>query len=115
MTICPRETADLKKVEFVKSKKIDESKALKMSELFGVLGDSTRIEVINALSDDELCICEIALALGKSQSLVSHQLRALRHLNLVKVKKEGRNRYYSLNNDHILNLLNECKAITEEK
>ncbi|MEM2918691.1 MAG: metalloregulator ArsR/SmtB family transcription factor [Candidatus Altiarchaeota archaeon] len=115
MVICQPETANLKKVKIAKSKKINLNKVLKMSELFSVLGDPTRIEILNALSHGELCICEIVLALGKSQSLISHQLRALRHLNLVKVKKEGRNRYYSLNNSHILNLLSECKKTIEGK
>lgn len=90
---------------------LEETKARKISEILKVLADPTRIKITSAISNDELCVCEIAAAIGLSQSLVSHQLRALRHLGLVKLRKNGRNMYYSLSNASVLRILEECKRM----
>lgn len=79
----------------------------KLAQTFKVLGDPTRTQVLFALSQDELCVCDIACLLEKTQSAVSHQLRVLRNLDLVKYRKEGKIAYYSLNDDHIRNLFKE--------
>jgi len=81
--------------------------ALRLSEIFKVLGDPTRIKIIYALSKYEMCVCDIADALGMSQSAISHQLRLLRNLKLVKYRREGKSAIYSLDDDHILQLFNQ--------
>jgi DNA-binding transcriptional ArsR family regulator len=76
-------------------------------DIFKVLSDPTRIKIIFALSRAELCVCDLAALLGLSVSAVSHQLRLLRSLRLVKYRKEGRLAYYSLDDDHTGHLLHE--------
>jgi DNA-binding transcriptional ArsR family regulator len=76
-----------------------------LSETFKVLGDSTRIKIILALSAEELCVCDIANLLNMSDSAISHQLRILRNLRLVKYRKEGKMAFYSLDDKHINELL----------
>lgn len=85
-----------------------QEKNKKLAETFKVLGDPTRTRIIYALSMKELCVCDIAGLLGAEQSVVSHQLRVLRNMNLVKYRRDGRVVYYSLDDEHIKNLFDEC-------
>jgi len=75
--------------------------AEKLAETFRTLGDPTRVRIISVLAGTELCVCDLAGALGMSQSAVSHQLRILRHLRLVRSHKQGRQVYYTLDDQHI--------------
>jgi DNA-binding transcriptional ArsR family regulator len=79
-----------------------------LAETFAALSDPTRVRIIAALADQELCVQDMARLLGLTGSAVSHQLRLLRGQRLVKYRKEGRVAYYSLDDDHIRNLMNEC-------
>ena len=79
----------------------------RLAETFRVLGDPTRVRIIQALSLDELCVCDIASLLSTTKSAVSHQLRLLRSLRVVKYRKAGRIVYYSLDDSHVENLLQE--------
>ncbi|MBU1083778.1 MAG: metalloregulator ArsR/SmtB family transcription factor [Candidatus Omnitrophota bacterium] len=79
----------------------------KLSRTFSVLGDPTRTRIIFALSKEELCVAEISMLLGISHSGISHQLRALKDLDLIKCRKSGRKSFYSLNDVHIENLFKE--------
>ena len=73
-----------------------------LSEFFKVFGDSTRISIIAVLyKEGELCVCDIATALGATQSAISHQLRILRTSGLVKPRRDGKTIYYSLDDDHV--------------
>lgn len=72
-----------------------------LAELFKVFGDSTRIKILWALFESEMCVCDIAEVLNMSLSAVSHQLRILKQARLVKFRKEGKNVFYSLDDDHI--------------
>ncbi len=78
-----------------------------LAETFQALGDSSRIQIVWSLSHGELCVGEIAEILGMSQPAVSHHLRTLRNLKLVKVRRDGRTSYYSLDDEHIESLLDE--------
>ncbi len=106
---CSPNSADKTKVLKIKQEIISENAAMQISEVLKALSDPTRIKIISALSNGELCVCEIALALNLSQSLVSHQLQALRLLGLVKLRKEGRNMHYRLNNESPLRIIGECQ------
>ena len=86
---------------------LDDGEALKLSEIFKLLGDQTRIRIISVLSGHELCVCDIADAVNMTQSAVSHQLRLMRGMKLVKFRKEGKSVYYSLDDDHVLQLFNQ--------
>ena len=85
----------------VKEAMPEETKLYDLAELFKVLGDTTRIKILYALFESEMCVCDIAVLLGMSQSAVSHQLRILRQNKLVKFRKEGKVVYYSLADDHV--------------
>jgi len=75
-----------------------------LAGIFQVMGDPSRLRIISLLNQGELCVCDIAAALGMSQSAVSHQLRVMRMAKLVKYRKEGRIAYYSLDDDHVQKL-----------
>jgi ArsR family transcriptional regulator len=88
-------------VEKARKSMATDEKIADVSDLFRVLGDSTRIKILWALDNNELCVCDIASLIGMTKSAVSHQLKALRLSNLVKFRREGQIVYYSLADDHV--------------
>lgn len=95
-------------------KLLDEDKVIDLSELFKIFGDSTRVKIINALIDDELCVGDIANRVNATQSAVSHQLRILKSSKLVKYRKEGNTIYYTLDDDHVKKIFElGCEHINE--
>lgn len=96
-----------KKVDAVRKVMQTDGVVKRLAQTFKVLGDPTRTKILYALTQDELCVCDLACLLGKTQSAVSHQLRILRNLDLVKYRKEGKIAYYSLNDLRIRNLFTE--------
>src|SRR5512139_1366215 len=96
-----------KKVDAVRKVMQTDGVIKKLAQTFKVLGEPTRTQVLYALAQDELCVCDLAYLLEKTQSAVSHQLRVLRNLDLVKYRKEGKIAYYSLNDIHIRDLMIE--------
>ena len=76
-----------------------------LAELFKVFGDSTRIKILYALFEAELCVCDISKLLGLTQSAVSHQLRVLKNSRLVKFRKDGKTVFYSLADDHVRKII----------
>lgn len=90
------------------------SAVVALAETFRVLGDPTRLQIVYALSRQELCVCDLANVLGASQSVVSHSLRSLRQLRLVRYRREGRIAYYALDDAHIASLLTDGFRHVEE-
>jgi Predicted transcriptional regulators len=88
-------------VNQVKDKMPEEETFYDLADLFKVFGDSTRIKILWALDEAEMCVCDIATLLNMTQSAISHQLRVLKQANLVKNRKEGKIVYYSLDDDHV--------------
>jgi len=86
-----------------------------IAETFRVLGDPTRIRILDALSAGELCVCDIATIVGMSESAVSHQLRLLRSMRLVRTRRAGRQIFYTLDDPHILQLLRLAATHVEER
>lgn len=78
-----------------------------LAELFKVFGDSTRIKILYALFESELCVCDIAQLLGLTQTAVSHQLRVLKTNKLVKFRRDGKIIFYSLADDHVRLIMNQ--------
>lgn len=78
-----------------------------LAELFKAFGDSTRVKIICALFESDMCVCDLATILGVSQSAVSHQLRNLKSARLVKFRREGKIVYYSLDDEHIKHIFDE--------
>lgn len=85
----------------IKQKMVDESSAYELAELFKALSDPTRVKLIGALLINELCVHDLSVLLGMGQSAISHQLRYLRNLRIVKRRKSGKTVYYSLDDLHI--------------
>ena len=76
-----------------------------LADLFKVFGDPTRIKSLYALFEAELCVCDMAELLGITQTAISHQLRVLKNNKLVKFRREGKNIYYSLSDDHVTRII----------
>lgn len=76
-----------------------------IAELFKGFGDATRLHILSLLVDRELCVTDIAEAVELSQSAISHQLRVLKQMHLIKFRREGKNILYSLADDHVLTIL----------
>ncbi len=88
-------------IDNVRRKMPEEEELYDLAELFKVFGDSTRIKIIWALFESDMCVCDIAALLNMTQSAISHQLRVLKNSRLVRYKKVGKVVYYSLNDEHI--------------
>ena len=105
--ICDVGAVDDEKIALVRGQLVSDEMAERLAETFKVLSDPTRVKVVAALLQGELCVCEISEIIGMSQSAVSHQLRKLKDLRLVKRRKHSKMVYYSLDDDHILGLITQ--------
>ena len=86
-----------------------------LSDFFKVLGDSTRVKIIWALDQNEMCVCDIAVLLNMTKSAISHQLRSLKQADLVTFRKEGKGVFYSLKDDHVKDIFEKgMEHIKEE-
>ncbi len=88
-------------VEKVKNSLRDKDTYLSLASLFKMFGDGTRIQILHALEQSEMCVCDLAVLLGITKSAVSHQLKELRLSGLVKFRKQAQTVYYSLSDDHV--------------
>lgn len=100
---CQEECTHQENIDKVKDNVLNTTEIQALSEIFKAMGDPTRIRILYALLQVELCVCDLAEVLEMSQSAISHQLRVLRNLRLVKFRREGKNVFYSLDDDHIIN------------
>ena len=89
----------------VREKLPDEASLTDLAELFKVFGDTTRVRILYVLLGSEVCVCDLAAALGMTQSAVSHQLRILKQFKLVRTRRDGRSIFYSLADDHVRGML----------
>ena len=92
---------DAAKIKEVTDALPDEDTLDELEELFKIFGDSTRIKILYVLHIKEMCVMDISLALGMSQSAISHQLRVLRQTRLIRSRRDGKNIYYSLADEHV--------------
>jgi DNA-binding transcriptional ArsR family regulator len=93
---------------------LDERAAQELADTFAVLGDPTRVRMVDALAHGELCVSDLADVVGLSESAVSHQLRLLRSLRIVRARRAGRQVYYQLDDNHIRTLLDQGRRHIEE-
>jgi ArsR family transcriptional regulator len=93
-------------IEKVKLQLLEVGLLSTLADYFKVLGDPTRIKILQALTISEMCVCDLSVVINISQSAISHQLRILRQANLVKFRKEGKVVYYSLLDEHVKNIVN---------
>ena len=104
MKKCQDHYIDEKKVKQAQMHLVDDLTATRLAQLFKALSDPTRVRIMSALAHTELCVYDLAVTLGMSQSAVSHQLRRLRELHLVRYRKAGRHVYYQLDDEHVFEL-----------
>lgn len=112
--LCEIYLVDEAAVQRAREGMVSEDELTGLTETFKVLGDPTRARIVMALASAELCVCDLSTLLNVSPSAVSHQLRTLRQQRLVKFRREGKMAYYSLDDDHIVRLLNECLRHVQE-
>jgi ArsR family transcriptional regulator, lead/cadmium/zinc/bismuth-responsive transcriptional repressor len=103
--ICQEQCFHPEVVESVRRNMLGSVPSDELAQLFKVLGDNTRIRILDALYRSELCVCDLTALLGMNQSAVSHQLRVLRDARIVKSRKLGKNVLYSLDDEHISGLV----------
>ena len=89
--------------------------AASLAETFKVLGDVTRVRILDAVSGTERCVCDIASSIGLSESAVSHQLRLLRGMRLVRARRSGRQVFYTLDDQHIVQLFAQGLEHVQER
>ncbi|MBQ7377914.1 MAG: winged helix-turn-helix transcriptional regulator [Clostridia bacterium] len=103
--ICDCELIHGDAVRYVHEKMPSEDLVYDVADFFKVLGDSTRMRILWALEEHELCVCDLAALLSMTKSAVSHQLRELRAASLVAYRKSGKNVFYRLADDHVRQIL----------
>ena len=113
--VCDCEVIHKEIVDMVKPQMPEESSLFDLSDLFKIFGDTTRIKILWALDCSEMCVCDISVLLNMTKSAVSHQLKVLRQSKLVKFRKEGKVVYYSLDDDHIKQILDQGLIHINEK
>ena len=101
-------------LENIKNKMLKENTIQEISEIFKDLGDNTRIKILNSIEDCELCVRDIRECVNMSRSAVSHQLRILKQAKLVKYRKSGKEVYYSLDDDHVTQIVSCAKEHVSE-
>lgn len=105
---------NLQVVEKLKNEIPDDELITKLSEVFKVFGDNTRIRILWALFDNELCVFDISEKINMSQSAISHQLRTLKQARLVKARRNGKNTFYSLDDEHVKRIIEQVLIHIEE-
>jgi ArsR family transcriptional regulator len=112
---CEVYETDEARVARVRQHLVSGDRALTLAETFRVLGDPTRVRILDALSQGELCVCNLAAAVGLSESAVSHQLRLLRGRRLVRPRRAGRMVFYAIDDQHIMDLFAQGRRHVEEQ
>ncbi len=112
---CKIDFFDVKKIRALQKRTKSAGELYELSEVFGILSDGTRLKIVLALTETELCGCDLANYLGITKAAVSHHLRLLRNLRLVKFRRAGKRTFYMLDDHHITGLLKQATEHIEEK
>lgn len=112
--LCQEKCPHFNLINQVKLSNIDREEIQDLSEIFKLFADETRLRIICAILNTELCVCDLCELLGLNQSAVSHQLQLLRSSKLVKYRKEGKQVYYSLEDEHIESIIKMALAHIRE-
>ena len=104
---CDLTEVHAERVQLVREHMPAEDELYDLAELFKVFGDSTRIRILFALFEEEICVCDLAELLNMTQSAISHQLKTLKTNRLIKNRRDGHTIYYSLDDDHVYNIVSQ--------
>ena len=107
-------SSDSRVLEAVQTRLLGTSTVDAIADVFKLLGDPTRVRLVDALTHGERCVCDLAKLVGLSESAVSHQLRLLRAAHLVRVRRAGRLAFYSLDDHHVVGLVHDTRKHVEE-
>lgn len=113
--LCDCDVIHSEVVDKVKERMPNDEVLYDLSDFFKIFGDSTRLKIIWALDENEMCVCDIAVLLNMTKSAISHQLKTLRQENLVKFRREGKVVYYSLKDDHVSDIFEKGMEHIKEK
>src|SRR6185503_2016307 len=113
--VCDLVQIDLTRVRKIRAALVQPDAVQGLADTFSALGDPTRVRILDALSHGELCVCDLAAVLRVSQSAVSHQLRLLRGMRLVRPRREGRVVFYALDDQHIMSIFKQTLQHVEEQ
>lgn len=105
MNICAEKCINEKKVRQTVKTIPRQENIERMVDIFKALGDPSRLKIVLALLNQEHCVCDIAVICGQTDSAISHQLRILRTMKIVKNRREGKIIYYSIDDDHVISLI----------
>jgi DNA-binding transcriptional ArsR family regulator len=114
LTCADRHDADPAALARLRAKLVGAGTVESVAEVFKLLGDPSRVRLLDVLTHGERCVCDMAALVGLSESAVSHQLRLLRAARLVRVRRAGRLAYYSLDDHHVIGLLHDARKHVEE-
>ncbi len=115
VAVCSQEAVHTPLVEAAREVMTDEDTLYDLADFFKVLGDSTRVRILSALTRSELCVCDLATLLNMTMSAISHQLKALKQADLVRFRREGKTVFYSLADGHVRDILEKgLEHILEE-
>lgn len=113
--VCDCDIIHTDNVTLAKSKMLDDETLKKISDFYKALADSTRTKIINLLEKSELCVCDICVILNMTKSAVSHQLKYLKQMNLIKSERKGKEIWYTLADSHVSEVFDiSLKHIMEE-
>ncbi len=104
--VCGMRVVHMSRVNRAREQAIPDQELDRLAQTYKVLGDPTRLRIVMALMGGEMCVCDLAAFIKLTESAVSHQLRRLRDMALVKNRREGQMLFYSLDDDHVADLLN---------
>jgi DNA-binding transcriptional ArsR family regulator len=111
---CAEFHADAARIARAQARLVPPDTATLLADAFRLLGDPTRVRLLDALATGEMCVCDLATLLGHTVSAISHQLRLLRGVRLVRARRAGRMVFYSLDDHHIISLLSQARRHAEE-
>jgi len=114
MQVCEHCQYNQRVLDRIKSELPDDNTTSRISEVFKLFGDNTRIRILWTLFDKEMCVFDICEKLGMSQSAISHQLRTLKQGRLVKSRRDGKNTFYSLDDDHVKRIIEQVLIHIDE-
>ncbi|MBR6033371.1 MAG: winged helix-turn-helix transcriptional regulator [Clostridia bacterium] len=113
--ICKEKCPHFNKISEVKLTSPNDDSVIDLADMFKIFADSTRLKIICAIMKEELCVCDLCELLGLNQTTVSHQLKTLRDSKLVKYRRDGKQIFYSLEDDHVTQILSAgLSHISEE-
>lgn len=113
--VCDCDVIHADKVDSVRANMPEEEKLYDLADFYKMFSDSTRIKILWALDHEEMCVCDLAVLLNMTKSAISHQLKTLRQEKLVKYRRDGKITFYSLQDEHVKNILEVGMEHIEEK